>query len=227
MVKFYNPNRTTFDRIRNLIEVKKIHALRKTKKMIGLLPRLCFHEKLGDLSLAAGANYYFSIHHAAQAELARDIFKSYASADTIKKPILRSKVLEAIAAIGESIGSFHCHHGLNNEFSQKSCIDYVLRNAPSFNTITHKDLHPGNIFVDFRPFAEHKVTLIDLESMYVSCRVCQSNVDELNYLKRKIAEILDVDSDPDPDLLAILDASYRSGMQKTYEFYQTKQSSPV
>ena len=61
--------------------------------------------------------------------------------------------------------------------------------------------------------------------MYVSCRVRQSNVDELNYLKTKIAEILDVDSDP--SFLAILDASYRSGMQKTYEFYQTKQSSPL
>ena len=226
VVKFYNPSRTTFDKIRNLTEVKKIRALRKTSKMISLLPRLCFHEKLGDLSLA-DENYYFSIHRAARGELARDIFKSYASADAITKPVLRTKVLETIAAIGESIASFHCHHGLNNEFSQKSCVDYVLGIASSFNTIIHKDLHPGNIFIDLRPFAENKVTLIDLESMYVSCRVRQSNVDELNYLKTKIAEILDVDSDPDPDLLAILDASYRSGMQKTYEFYQTKQSSPV
>lgn len=224
VVKFYNPNRTTFDKIRNLIEVKKTRALRKTSKMISLLPRLCFHERLGDLSLAAGANYYFSIHHAAQGELARDIFKSYASADAIKKPILRTKVLETIAAVGESIASFHCYHGLNNEFSQKSCVDYITGAAPSFNTIIHKDLHPGNIFVDLRPFAENKVTLIDLESMYVSCRVRQSNVDELNYLKTKIAEILDVDSDP--DLLAILDKSYRSGMQKTYDFYKTKYASP-
>jgi hypothetical protein len=161
VVKFYNPSRTTFDKIRNLTEVKKIRALRKTKKMINLLPRLCFHERLGDLSLAAGANYYFSIHHAAQGELARDIFKSYASADAIKKLFLRTKVLEAIAAIGESIGSFHCHHALNNEFSQKSCVDYITRAAPSFNTIIHKDLHSGNIFVDSRPFAEHKVTLIE------------------------------------------------------------------
>ncbi len=224
VVKFYNPNRTTFDKIRNLIEVKKTRALRKTSKMISLLPRLCFHERLGDLSLAAGANYYFSIHHAAQGELARDIFKSYASADAIKKPFLRTKVLEAIAAIGESIGSFHCHQGLNNEFSQKSCVDYITRAAPSFNTIIHKDLHPGNIFVDLRPFAEHKVTLIDLESMYVSCVRRRSNIEELDYLKVKTAEILDVDSDP--DLLAILDKSYRSGMQKTYDFYKTKYASP-
>jgi len=224
VVKFYNPSRTTFDKIRNLTEVKKIRALRKTKKMINLLPRLCFHERLGDLSLAAGANYYFSIHHAAQGELARDIFKSYASADDIKKLFLRTKVLEAIAAIGESIGSFHCHHGLNNEFSQKSCVDYITRAAPSFNTIIHKDLHSGNIFVDSRPVAEHKVTLIDLESMYVSCVRRRSNTEELDYLKVKTAEILDVDSDP--DLLAILDKSYRSGMQKTYDFYKTKYASP-
>jgi hypothetical protein len=190
-----------------------------------LLPRLCFHERLGDLSLAAGANYYFSIHHAAQGELARDIFKSYASADAIKKLFLRTKVLEAIAAIGESIGSFHCHHGLNNEFSQKSCVDYITRAAPSFNTIIHKDLHSGNIFVDSRPFAEHKVTLIDLESMYVSCVRRRSNTEELDYLKVKTAEILDVDSDP--DLLAILDKSYRSGMQKTYDFYKTKHAYPA
>jgi hypothetical protein len=225
VVKFYNPSRTTFDKIRNLTEVKKIRALRKTKKMINLLPRLCFHERLGDLSLAAGANYYFSIHHAAQGELARDIFKSYASADAIKKLFLRTKVLEAIAAIGESIGSFHCHHALNNEFSQKSCVDYITRAAPSFNTIIHKDLHSGNIFVDSRPFAEHKVTLIDLESMYVSCVRRRSNTEELDYLKVKTAEILDVDSDP--DLLAILDKSYRSGMQKTYDFYKTKHSYPA
>jgi hypothetical protein len=44
-------------------------------------------------------------------------------------------------------------------------------------------LHPGNIFVDLRPFAENKVTLIDLESMYVSCIKRLSNIDELNYLK--------------------------------------------
>jgi hypothetical protein len=223
VVKFYNPEKATFDRIRNLTEVKKIRALRKTSKMFSLLPRLCLHEKLGDLSLT-DANYYFSIHHAAQGELARDIFKSYVSADAIKKPVLRTKVLEAITAIGESIGSFHCHHGLNNEFSQKSCIEYITGAAPSFSTIIHKDLHPGNIFVDLRPFAEHKVTLIDLESMYISCVRRRSNIEELDYLKVKIAEILDVESDP--DLLAILDATYRSGMQKTYVFRQTKPTSP-
>jgi len=99
VVKFYNPKRTTFDKIRNLQEVKEIRALRKTNEMIGLLPRLCFHKQLGDLSLA-DTNYYFSIHHAARGELARDIFKSYASADAIHKPALRLKALETITAIG-------------------------------------------------------------------------------------------------------------------------------
>ncbi len=217
VVKFYNPDSTTFDKIRNLTEVKKIRALRKTKKMINLLPRLCFHERLGDLSLAAGANYYFSIHHAAQGELARDIFKSYASADAIHKLALKPKILETITAIGQSIGSFHCHHGLSNEFSQKSCIDYISGVAPSFNTIIHKDLHPGNIFVDLRPFAENKVTLIDLESMYVSCIKRLSNIDELNYLKVKIAEILDVESEP--GFLSTLEEAYQCGIHKTYDFY--------
>lgn len=55
--------------------------------------------------------------------------------------------------------------------------------------------------------------------MYVSCVRRRSNIEELDYLKVKITETLDVDSAP--DLLAILDESYRSGMQKTYEFYQT------
>lgn len=224
VVKFYNPQTTTFDKIRNLTDVKKNHALRKETKMIGLLPRLCFHEKLGDISLGASENYYFSIHHAAQGELARDIFKSYASTHAIHKPALKTKVSEAITAIGESIGSFHCHHGLNNEFSQKSCIEYIAGAVPSFNTIIHKDLHPGNIFVDLRPFAENKVTLIDLESMYVSCIKRLSNIDELNYLKIKIAEILDVDSDP--DFLATLDVSYRYGMRQTYDFYQSRAASP-
>lgn len=217
VVKFYNPNRTTFDKIRNLIEVKKTHALRKTNKMIGLLPRLCFHEKLGDLSLAAGENYYFSIHHAAQGELARDVFKTYVDADTIHKLALRAKVLETITAIGESIGSFHCHHGLSNKFSQKSCIDYIRGVALSFSTIIHKDLQPGNIFVDLRPFAENKVTLIDLESMYVSCIKRLSNIDELNYLKIKIAEILDVESEP--DFLGTLEEAYQYGIHETYNFY--------
>ena len=217
VIKFYNPNRTTFDKIRNLIEVKNTHALRKTNKMISLLPRLCFHEKLGDLSLAAGKNYYFSVHHAARGELARDIFKSYASADAIHKPALRLKALETITAIGQSIGSFHCHHGLSNEFSQKNCIDYISGVAPSFSTIIHKDLHPGNIFVDLRPFAENKVTLIDLESMYVSCIKRLSNIDELNYLKTKIAEILDVESEP--GFLSTLEEAYQHGIHETYNFY--------
>ena len=216
VVKFYNPKRTTFDKIRNLQEVKEIRALRKTNEMIGLLPRLCFHKQLGDLSLA-DTNYYFSIHHAARGELARDIFKSYASADAIHKPALRLKALETITAIGQSIGSFHCHHGLSNEFSQKSCIDYIRGVAPSFSTIIHKDLHPGNIFVDLRPFAENKVTLIDLESMYVSCIKRLSNIDELNYLKTKIAEILDVESEP--GFLSTLEEAYQYGIHETYNFY--------
>ena len=78
-------------------------------------------------------------------------------------------------------------------------------------------MHPGNIFVDLRPFAENKVTLIDLESMYVSCIKRLSNIDELNYLKTKIAEILDVESEP--GFLSTLEEAYQHGIHETYNFY--------
>ncbi len=223
VVKFYDPETTTFDKIRNLIEIRSHPALHKKKRMIGLLPRLCFHKKLGDLSLA-NTNYYFSVLHAAQGELARDVFKSYASAPINEKFALQAKILKTIEVIGESIGSFHCHHALNDPSTHTSCLDYINGRSLSFETIIHKDLHPGNIFIDLSPTAKNTVTLIDMESMYISCIRRQSNIVELNYLKVKIAEILDVDSEP--DFLTTLEKAYQYGMKKAYDFHFTRPTSP-
>ncbi|MCX7343485.1 MAG: hypothetical protein NT128_05020 [Proteobacteria bacterium] len=207
VVKFYNPSRTTVHALWNQYGVK-----------IKDLPRLSFEEVSAKVQLQ-DSSYYFSVLHAAQGQSALNIYRRFNEADAAEQIKQRPQILCSLSQIGKSLGTFHCYHALKNPDLRKDCIQYILKigNLNNFLTVTHNDLHPGNIFVDLECKDHSAVALIDLESMYLSAISPTSNCIDVMWFTEKLKKILK--NHETDQFIEHFKTAYEKGLKDTLKYF--------
>ncbi len=218
VVKFYNPSRTTLHALWNQYGVK-IHPYLKTHDLdIKDLPRLSFEEVTAKVQLQ-NSSYYFSVLHAAKGQAALNIYKRFNEADAAEQIKQRPQILSSLSQIGKSIGTFHCYHALKNSDLRTDCIKYILKigNIHNFLTVTHNDLHPGNIFVDLESKDHSAVALIDLESMYLSAISPTCNYIDVMYFAEKLKKILN--GNETEHFIKHFKKAYEKGLKDTLKYF--------
>lgn len=218
VVKFHNPSKTPIHALWNQVGVKTHSTLRTQDFRITSLPKLAFEEKSAKVKLEDD-NYHFSVIHAAKGQLALEIFKEFGKAEQAKRVAQTPKILEILTQIGEALGSFHSYHALKNPDLRNDCIRYILQigNINSFLTITHSDLHPGNVFITSKNNAKSGVTFIDLESMFMSAISPNGNMIDVVHFFDKTVQILQIDLDKGAVFLKHFQKAYKVGLKSTLQ----------
>ena len=85
--------------------------------------------------------------------------------------------------------------------------------------MTHNDLHPGNVFINLEFKGNSAVTLIDLESMYLSVISPSSNHADVMFFTEKLESILGCNEGD--QIIHHFKTAYEKGLRDTLKYFIT------